>query len=201
MTNLITIREAAELLGVSTKTLRRWEQEGKIHATRTVGGHRRFNMTELLGSQNDTKLTICYARVGEEQAKDYLAEQVEILKTYCVEHGWSYQVIEDIGGGINGHNPGLVHLLKLICSQQVKRLVLTHKDRLLRLGSDLIFTLCEIFGTEVIIINQIDDAMGEEELNQDLQDIISSFNARLYGGRSHKNRELLEQLQEVTKQL
>lgn len=201
MTNLITIREAAELLGVSTKTLRRWEQEGKIQATRTVGGHRRFNMTELLGSQNDTKLTICYGRAGDQQSKEYLEEQLAILKGYCTEHGWTYQVIQDIGGGINGHNPGLIRLLKLICSQQVKRLVLTHKDRLLRLGADLIFTLCEIFGTEVVIINQIDDSMEEEELNQDLQEIITAFNARLYGSRNEKNRELVEQLQEVAKRL
>jgi predicted site-specific integrase-resolvase len=72
--------------------LQRWDAEGKIKATRTVGGHRRFDVSNLLGNQKD-------------------------------------------------------------CSYQVDRLVLTHKDRLLRLGSDLIFSLCEIFGTEVIIIN------------------------------------------------
>ncbi|HAC65846.1 MAG TPA: IS607 family transposase [Cyanothece sp. UBA12306] len=201
MTNLITIKEAAELLGVSTKTLRRWEQEGKIQATRTVGGHRRFNMNELLGSQNDTKLTICYGRVGDKQSQEYLAEQISLLKGYCTEQGWNYQIIQDVGGGIHGHNPGLIRLLKLICSQQVKRLVLTHKDRLLRLGADLIFTLCEIFGTEVVIINQLNDNMEEEELNQDLQEIITAFNARLYGSRNEKNHQLVDQLQEVAKKL
>ncbi len=42
MDNLITIREASDLQGVSIKTLRRWEQQGKISSIRTPGGHRKI---------------------------------------------------------------------------------------------------------------------------------------------------------------
>lgn len=106
-----------------------------------------------------------------------------------------------MGSGINYRKKGLIKLIKLICSDQVERLVITHKDRLARFGSDLIFTLCEIFGTEVITINRSEDASFEEELAQDVLEVISVFSARLYGSRSHKNKQIVQQLKEIAKDL
>jgi predicted site-specific integrase-resolvase len=79
--------------------------------------------------------------------------------------------------------------------------VLTHKDRLLRFGSELIFSLCEHFGVEVIVINRTEDSSFEEDLAKDVLEIITVFSARLYGSRSHKNKTILEQLKEVAKDL
>jgi predicted site-specific integrase-resolvase len=76
----------------------------------------------------------------------------------------------------------------LIVDSKVERLVLTHKDRLLRFGRELIFSLCEQFGTEVVIINRTEDSTFEEDLAEDVLEIITVFSARLYGSRSHKNR-------------
>jgi putative resolvase len=74
----------------------------------------------------------------------------------------------------------------------------THKDRLLRFGSELIFQACEIFHTEVVIINQEEAPLGfEEELAQDVLEIITVFSAKLYGSRSRKNKILLEKLAET----
>ena len=92
-------------------------------------------------------------------------------------------------------------LYKLICSYQVERLVLTHKDRLLRFGSDLIFTLCEHFGTEIVIINRTEDSTFEEDLANDVLEIITVFSARLYGSRSHKNKKIIEKLKDVANNL
>jgi len=78
---------------------------------------------------------------------------------------------------------------------------LTHKDRLLRFGSELIFSLCEIFGTEVVIINRTEDASFEEDLANDVLEIITVFSARLYGSRSHKNRKLMEDLRSAIREL
>jgi predicted site-specific integrase-resolvase len=89
----------------------------------------------------------------------------------------------------------------LICSHQVERLVITHKDKLLRFGPDLIFSLCEIFWTEVIIINRTEDASFEEDLAKDVLEIITVFSARLYGSRSYKNKQIVAQLKEVAKTL
>jgi predicted site-specific integrase-resolvase len=80
-------------------------------------------------------------------------------------------------------------------------LVLTHKDRLLRFGSELIFSLCEQFGTEIVIINRTEDATFEEDLAQDVLEIITVFSARLYGSRSHKNKKIIEELKEVAERI
>jgi predicted site-specific integrase-resolvase len=85
----------------------------------------------------------------------------------------------------------------LIVDSKVERLVLTHKDRLLRFGSELIFSLCEQFGTEVVIINRTEDSTFEEDLAPDVLEIITVFSARLYGSRNHKNRKIVEELRDV----
>jgi len=130
---------------------------------RTLGGHRRFDITTLLGNKNDSVLTLAYARVSSKDQKEDLNRQIMVLESYCASHGWNFEVISDWGSGLNYHKRGLVRLIKLICSYQVERLVLSHKDRLLRFGSELIFSLCEIFGTEVVIINRTFDSTFEEE--------------------------------------
>jgi predicted site-specific integrase-resolvase len=102
---------------------------------------------------------------------------------------------------LNYSKKGLKRLITLITNNQVERLVLTHKDRLLRFGNELVFSLCEIFGTEVVIINRTEDSTFEEDLANDVLEIITVFSARLYGSRSHKNLKLMEDLRSVTREL
>ena len=77
------------------------------------------------------------------------------------------------------------------------RLVITHKDRLLRFGSELVFFLCEHFGTQVVIINASEDSSFEEELASDVLEIITVFSARLHGSRSHKTKNVMDALRSV----
>jgi putative resolvase len=198
---MITVEEASKLLGVSTKTIRRWENEGKIKSIRTNGGHRRFLVADLIGSKTDKSLTIAYARVSSHDQKDDLKRQEIVLESYCATKGYAFELISDMGSGMNYKKKGLIRLIKLICSNQVDRLVLTHKDRLLRFGSELIFSLCEIFGCEVVIINRSEDSTFEEDLASDVLEIITIFSARLYGSRSDKNKKIVEELQKVAKDL
>lgn len=197
----LTPQEAATLLGVTVRTLHRWELDGKIRSTRTIGGHRRYEITDLISNKSDSQMTVGYARVSSHDQKADLSRQILVLESYCAKHGWGFEIIQDLGSGMNYKKKGLIRLIKLITSYQVERLVLTHKDRLLRFGSDLVFTLCEQFGTEVIIINRSDDSTFEEDLASDVLEIITVFSARLYGSRSHKNRKIVEELKEVAKQL
>ena len=198
---MISIKEASELLGVSTKTIHRWEQAGKIQAFRTKGGHRRFEINDLIGNKKDKSLTIAYARVSSHDQKEDLKRQILVLESYCGKNGYNFEVIDDLGSGLNYKKRGLIRLIKLICSYQVDRLVITHKDRLLRFGSELIFTLCEYFNVEVIIINRSQGNSFEEDLTQDVLEIITVFSARLYGSRSHKNKKIVDSLKEVAKEL
>jgi excisionase family DNA binding protein len=201
MSNLLSIQEAADLLGVSTNTLRRWETEGKITSERTVGGHRRYQVSDLLNHKSDGSLTIAYARVSSRDQKTDLERQIMMLEVYCTSHGWSYEIISDLGSGMNYRKKGLIKLLKLITTYQVERLILSHKDRLLRFGAELIFSLCEQFGVEVVIINGSEDSTFEEDLANDVLEIITVFSARLYGSRSHKNKQIVQELKNVASKL
>lgn len=200
-----SIGKAAKELGVSRDTLRRWEKSGKITVERTVKGHRRYNIASLLGASTrkvpSKKKTIVYARVSSHDQKEDLSRQVQVLESFCSANGWSYEVIEDLGSGLNYNKRGLRHLIRSICLSQVDRLVLTHKDRLLRFGAELIFALCEQFGVEVTIINKTEASTFEDDLVQDVLEIITVFSARLYGARSRKNKKLIDALKQAAESL
>jgi len=198
---MIGIGEASKLLGVTPKTIRIWESQGRFKSHRTGKEHRRYVVADLLGNKTEKALTIAYARVSSHDQKDDLKRQEIVLESYCATKGFDFELISDLGSGMNYKKKGLVRLIKLICSNQVDRLVLTHKDRLLRFGSELIFSLCEHFGCEVIVINRSEDSTFEEDLANDVLEIITVFSARLYGSRSHKNKLLVEKLKEVAKDL
>lgn len=194
MNRFIKIGEAAKLLGVSIQTLRRWELEGELVPDRKSEGKTRYYSVEkLLGhTSKDTSKTVCYSRVSSRDQKEDLKRQSQLLETYCAKHGWTYEIIEDLGSGMNYRKRGLKRLLDMILNKAMDRLVLTHKDRLLRFGAELVFSLCEAKRIEVVIINQGGEISFEEELAQDVLEIITVFSARLYGSRSHKNKKLIE---------
>jgi len=202
----VSIGRAAKELGVSKETLRRWEAAGKIEVERTPGGHRRYDLAKLRGvtprKAPSDRVTLAYGRVSSHDQKDDLVTQVALLESFCAANGWSYEVLQDLGSGLNYNKRGLRQLIKRICAGDIERLVLTHKDRLLRFGSEIIFALCEQFNVEVTIINQSEKPIRfEEELVQDVLEIITVFSARLYGSRSHKNRKLIETLQGAAEDL
>ncbi|WP_104707270.1 IS607 family transposase [Helicobacter ailurogastricus] len=205
MSNLLSIGQASKVLGVSIQTLRNWEKKGLLKPDNyTKGGERRYKLESLkninknIVFHNDNRKTIAYARVSSADQKEDLIRQVQVLELYCSKLGFNYEVIQDLGSGMNYYKKGLTKLLNLILESQVKRLVLTHKDRLLRFGAELVFAICEAKGVEVIIINQGDENVRfEEELAKDVLEIITVFSARLYGARSKKNKQLLEQMQAV----
>lgn len=192
---LVKIGEASELLGVAVGTLRKWEQTGElIPARKTKGGTRYYDVNELMGLGDADAPTVCYARVSSHDQKADLDRQQMMLETYCSAKGWRSEIIKDLGSGMNYRKKGLNVLLEMILRRQMKRLVLTHKDRLLRFGSELVFALCEIQGIEVVIINKGDQPTFEEELAKDVLEIITVFSARLYGSRSKKHKQMIEQL-------
>jgi predicted site-specific integrase-resolvase len=194
MDRFLKIGEAAKILGVSIQTLRRWEKMGTLVVDRkSSGGTRYYSLNTLLGLKKiENDLTIGYARVSSHDQKKDLETQSKLLASYCAAKGWNYEIIQDLGSGMNYHKKGLKNLLELILEGRIRRLVLTHKDRLLRFGAELVFSLCQAKGIEVLIINQGAEASFEEELAKDVLEIITVFSARLYGARSHKNKKLVE---------
>ena len=145
------------------------------------------------------RVTLAYARVSSHDQKNDLQRQKEVLELFCAQHGWSFEIIEDFGSGMNYRKKGLITLLNRLLSGTVERLVLTHKDRLLRFGAELIFSICEMNQTEVVIINQSQDSTFEEELAKDVLEIITVFSARLYGSGSKKNQRLIDGMKQAVK--
>ncbi|MCY7333998.1 MAG: IS607 family transposase [Pseudanabaena sp. CAN_BIN31] len=192
MDKLISVGEVAELKAVSVDTVRRWEKEGKIKSIRTDGGHRRYKLSDFV--EQKLGKTIAYARVSSHDQKADLDRQDAVLSAYCVSKGWNFEVVRDLGSGMNYRKKGLNKLITALLDGEVARLVINHKDRLLRFGSELIFAICEYHDVEVIILNKKEDATFEEDLASDVLEIITVFSARLYGSRSSKNKKIIENL-------
>lgn len=199
---LVSIREAADFLGVAAQTLRRWEREGKlIPDERTAGGRRRYDLARLrpecFHAPETARRTIAYARVSSHDQKADLERQKQVLELYCARQGWTFELITDLGSGVNYHKQGLKRLLDEIVEGRIGRLVITHTDRLLRFGAELVFAICEAKHVEVVILNQGEDTTFEEDLANDVLEIITVFSARLYGSRSRKNRKLLDDVKQA----
>jgi predicted site-specific integrase-resolvase len=206
MSKIISIGQAAKLLGVHVQTLRNWERTGKLKPDSiSPGGTRRYNQDKILQItgkelpeiEKDERITIAYARVSSHDQKANLQRQAQVLELYCAEHGYKYELITDLGSGMNYYKKGLTTLIHKILENNVRRLILTHKDRLLRFGAELIFSICEAKGVEVVILNKGEEkASFEEDLAKDVLEIITVFSARLYGSRSRKNKRIIEQLRD-----
>lgn len=185
------------MLGVDAQTLHAWEKSGElVPDRRSSGGTRYYDVAKIMGLGNEDMPTVGYARVSSHDQKSDLARQQELLEAFCAAKGWRSEVIADLGSGLNYRKKGLHRLLDLILHKRIRRLVLTHKDRLLRFGAELIFAMCEIQNIEVVIINKGEPPSVEEELAADVIEIITVFSARLYGSRSHKTKKLLADLAE-----
>jgi putative resolvase len=170
------------------------EARGDLVPRRTAGGHRHYDISDLV-EPVDAKFTITYARVSSHDQKQDLERQDLVLQAYCTQKGWTnITPIKDLGSGLNYKKKGLRKLIDLLLNGSVERLVITNKDRLLRFGAELIFSICEHQGVEVIVLNKKEDSSFEEDLAQDVLEIITVFSARLYGSRSRKNQEIIANL-------
>ena len=190
----LSISEAAHFIGVSPSSLRRYERQGIIIPKRTAGGHRRYPIAELrkLNGENteSEEKMIAYARVSSHDQKADLQRQKTRLANYCLASGSSFLILDDLGSGLNYKKRGLKKLIREIITGQVSKIILTHKDRLLRFGSEIIFYLCSFFGTKVELIEEEKNFSDEEILTRDVIELMTVFSARLYGKRAHRKKSL-----------
>ena len=196
-----TIGEFSKKVGLSISTLRNWDSNGKLKpAYVTSGGHRYYSeeqVNRLIGLKLDKqeRITIGYARVSSHKQKDDLKRQVENLKMYMIAKGYSFEIIEDIGSGINYNKKGLNELINKITNREVDKIVILYKDRLLRFGFELIESLCEKYGTKIEIIDNTEKS-EEQELVEDLVQIITVFSCKLQGKRATKAKKMIKELLE-----
>ena len=192
MKSLYTIEEASNMLGVSKETLRRWERKGKITSERTQGKHRRYKKETIDRLLNKEIIRERMTGVSTNEQKEDLKRQIQLIENYCSSHGYKFDIISDIGSGLNYNKKGIKQLIELIESDSIDRLVISYKDRLLRFGSEILFQMCDYHNVEVVIINSMDNTF-ENELVDDVLSIITVYSAKLYGKRSHKNKKIIEE--------
>lgn len=196
---LISIGKFAKILGVTPTTVRRLHKTGELIPCHiSAGGTRYYSEDQLKKfiskeTENVEKIVIGYCRVSTPSQKDDLETQVNNLKTYMYAKGYKFEIITDIGSGINYNKKGLQELIKKINDKEISKIVILYKDRLIRFGFDLIKYLCELNDVEIEIIDNTEQSK-EQELTDDLIQIITVFANRLYGQRSRKTKRLIDEV-------
>jgi len=193
-----SIREFSKIIGVSAQTLRNWDNNGKLHPHHTTASGYRYYSDEQLNQiinvkPKNNRITIGYCRVSSHKQKDDLERQIDNVKTYLIAKGQPFEIISDIGSGINYKKKGLQELIKRISGNQVERVVVLYKDRLLRFGFELVEYMASLYNCEIEIIDNTEKT-EQQELVEDLVQIITVFSCKLQGKRANKAKKLVQEL-------
>ena len=199
-------KDFAALLGVSVKTLQRWDREGILKANRTPTDRRYYTYSQYLRfkgvvTEDDNRKVVIYARVSTKNQKDDLQNQVSFLRVFCNARGIIVdECIEDYGSGLNYNRKKWNDLLEEVMDNKVKTIIVTHKDRFVRFGYEWFEKFCMKFNTSIVVVNN-EELSPQEELVQDIVSILHVFSCRLYGLRKYKkqireDKEIAQELQD-----
>ncbi|NEO55507.1 MAG: IS607 family transposase [Okeania sp. SIO3B5] len=181
--NYVTPGEAARILGVCDRTLRYWEEQGKIKTIRTAGGQRRYDITTYTTGTTGHRVIILYARVSSTKQKEDLERQCEYLKSQYPDG----ELVKEVGGGLNYKRKKMLAILERVMSGNVQSIVVTYKDRLLRFGFDLLEWFCAHHNVQIVVLNKV-ELSPEREMVEDILSILHGFSARLYGLRKYSSQ-------------
>jgi len=194
---MYSVGKFAKMIGVSPDTLRNWEKKKKLIPLRTEGNQRRYTIEQynhIMQIKENKRISIGYCRVSAKHQKDDLERQINLMELFIASRGEEFEIISDIGSGINYNKKGLEKLLALISQNRVDKLYILHKDRLVRFGFELIETICKLHNTEIVTITKDDTKTDEQEMIEDIMNIIHVFSCRMNGKRSHINKKIIENL-------
>jgi len=195
--------EFAEMIGVSVKTLQRWDNDGKLKAFRTPSDRRYYTHKQYVDYMGDGHSkhgkTIIYTRVSTSNQKDDLNNQVEFLKQYANAKGMIIdEIFEDIGSGLNYNRKKWNKLIEDCMLGLVQIILVAHKDRFIRFGYDWFERFLKANGVEIIVVNN-EKLSPQEELVNDLISIIHVFSCKIYGLRKYKKQ--IKEDEEIVKEL
>jgi len=197
-----SIGEFAELIGVTQQTLRNWDKVGKLKPShKGKSGYRYYSQQQLRyylglkGGDAAKRKVVGYCRVSSNKQKDDLERQIANVKTYMIAKGYSFDIVTDIGSGIDYNKKGLNQLFDMVVASEVEKIVVLYKDRLLRFGYELIENLCSKYGTTIEVIDNTEKT-EEQELVEDLVQIVTVFSCKLQGKRANKIKKMIKELSE-----
>lgn len=192
-----SIAETSKMLNVTAQTLRNWDKSGKLKPHHTTdSGYRYYSQEQLnriLGVKDTTRKIIGYCRVSSHKQKDDLVRQVENMQTYLMAQGRPFEIITDIGSSINYKKKGLRELIKLITQNEVDKVVVVYKDRLLRFGYELIEYIATLYNCDIEVIDNTEKT-EQQELVEDMIQIITVFSCKLQGKRANKTKRMIKEL-------
>ena len=196
---LLHPKEAAYELGVSTKTIHRWDEAGKLRTVRTVGNQRRIPIEEIVRLRRQTaqraERCVLYARVSSvrQEEDDNLARQTTRLREAATERGYEVvQVITEQASGLNEKRKGMKKLLTLIGEQAVDVVLIEYPDRLVRFGFGYLQEAFDWKNVRLEVLEPPKHQEPTEELIQDMLTIVTVFAGRLYGHRANGVRKRVE---------
>ena len=198
MSKYYSINKFSKILGVSAQTLRNGDKKGKLHPHHTSSNGYRYYSHEQLNQVMNVKpnldrIVIGYCRVSSNKQKDDLERQIENMKLYLTAQGKPFEIISDIGSGIDYKKKGLKELIKRISQNKVDKVVVFYKDRLLRFGFELVEYIASLYDCDIEIIDHTEKT-EQQELVEDLVQIITVFSCKLQGKRANKARKLVKEL-------
>ena len=190
-------KKVTEILGVTAQTLRNWDKEGKLKPSYVKSnGYRYYSEESILSYTQERKTkknlnVVGYARVSSKKQSDDLERQINNLNTYISSKYDSFDIITDIGSGINYNKPGLKKLIEKINKKEVDLIIVLYKDRLLRFGFELVEYFAELNNVKIEVLDKIDKNQ-DEELVEDLVQIITVFSCKIQGKRKTKTKQLVD---------
>ena len=188
---MYTPSEFAKQVGVSVKTIQKWDRIGVLPAKRTITNRRYYTDEDVAAAlrlprlQKDRR-TVAYCRVSSQAQQPDLLNQQAVLQVYCERQGIVVdEWILEIGGGLNFERKQLLKLVDAIVAGEIACVVLAHRDRLARFGYKLLAHLCQTHQCKLVVMNS-ETLSPEQELVQDLITITRCFSSRLYGLRNYR---------------
>lgn len=194
---LLSIGSVACLLGVCTKTLRRWDSRGTFKADlRTQGNHRRYKKSRILNmlrKEEHSPLHVncaLYGRVSSSRQKKSgdLRRQLQSLERFSLEKGYHVKkMYSDVGSGLNDKRKGLLKLLKDASLGKFEKVIVKYNDRLARFGLQVIKEYLQSWNVQLEVIHpNVVDNSPHADLITDLTAILYSFMGKLYRMRRDK---------------
>ena len=190
-------KTVTKILGVTAQTLRNWDKDDKLKpAYIKSNGYRYYSEDSILSYTQERKTkkdlnVIGYARVSSKKQTADLERQVNNLKIYLDNKYKSYDIITDIGSGINYTKKGLLSLIDKINKKEVDVIVVLYKDRLLRFGFELIEYFAKVNNVKIEVLDKTNKTQ-DEELVEDLIQIITVFSCKIQGKGKAKTKEILD---------
>lgn len=201
MSKLLSLQKVSEILGVTKKTLRIWDNNGKLVSIKTIGGHRKYledDINDYIGKLNKEEVinaVATYSRVSshEQKTKGDLDRQSQRISEFCAKKKYVVEhIIKDVGSGLSDTRVGFVKLVDLVIKKKINKIVIENKDRLTRFQFNLIKVFFSSYDVEIECIENT-NISNEEEFVNDIMMLMASFSGKLYGKRSVKRKKELKE--------